>query len=202
MKEPAVLRLAQIRRPGFGALLAASLMLVAVLALLVLKYGASRSPVNNVKPALALGSGAVAAPITRATAARGLLTFVPSGDAESLEQAMCAATGTGPCSPARFPGQIAVRAASGGRFLVTMVLTVNVKRLLAGGEISLGGLPGSSSLKTGKLAVSTDNSIYGVSMNPSTHRAVFRYYVARSGRKVWALNWNALGAISQNASLQ
>ncbi len=202
MKEPAVSHPAGIRRPGFGALLAALLVIVAVLALLVLKYEASRSPVNNVKPALAMGSGAVAGPLSRVTAARDVLTFVPSGDAASLEHAMCDATGTAACSPTRFPGQVAVRAVSGSRFLVTIVLRVNVRRLLAGGEISLGSLPGSSSLKTGKLAVSTDNSIYGVAMNPSTHEAVFRYYIARSGLKVWALNWNALGAISQNASLQ
>ena len=202
MKESLMPRRTGYSRPGFAALLTVLLVLVAGLSFFVLKYEAGKSPVNTVQPALAIGSGAVHAPVTTATAARSVLSFVPSGNADSLGQAMCSATGTSPCAITRYPGRVTVSPASNGRFLVTVVLTVNLKRLLAGGEISLGHFPGSSSLKTGRLAVSTDNSIYGVNMNPATHQAVFRYYVSRSGLKVWALNWNALGAISQNASLQ
>jgi len=190
------------RRPGFAALLALVLLLVAALSLAAFRFVAAKSPVNRVRPALALGSGSVSRPLTAASAASGVLTFVPQGAADSLGQAMCAATGAAPCPLHRYPGRVLVSRAAGGRFAVTVILTVDLKRLLAGGEISLGGLPGASSLKTGKLAVSTDNTIYGVSMNPHTHRAVFRYEIAQSGLKVWALNWNALGAVSQNSSLQ
>jgi hypothetical protein len=201
IKDPAVFE-SRGRRPGFAALLIALLLLVAGLTFVVLKYAASKSPVTRVGPALALGSGSVRGPLTPATAREAVLTFVPSGAADSLGQAMCSATGTSPCPLDRYPGRVLVRPAASGRFLVTVVMTVDLKRLLAGGEISLGHLPGSSSLKTGKLAVSTDNTIYGVSMNPNTHQAVFQYDVSRNGLKVWALDWNALGAVSQNASLQ
>ena len=140
--------------------------------------------------------------VTPDSASRVLLTFVPDQDAESLGAAMCAATGQPTCSLAHFPGQVHVTRSSQNRFLVLVVMTVQVQRLLKAGRISLGSLPGASNLTTGQLAVSSNSAVYGVKMNPASHGAVFSFFLAVNGNTVWATDWNALGAVSQSASLQ
>ncbi len=171
-------------------------------ALYALDSAASHLSGNSVRPVPVLGSSGFDQRVTTSTAADVLLHFVPEQDVNSLGTAMCAATGQSTCSLAHFPGQVHVTRSPENRFLVSVVMTVQVQRLLKAGEISLGSLPGSSNLATGQLAVSSNSAIYGVKMNPASHRAAFSFYLAASGSTVWATDWNALGAVSQSASLQ
>lgn len=189
------------RRSYFALLLAVVMALVAAGSLLVMRQAAAHSPKAALQPTPVLNTVQEPARVSPTLVVSALLRFVPAGDADTLGQAMCSATGTVPCSLAHYPGHVTWRQ-DGSRYLVVVTMTVHIRRLLAGGEIDLGHLPGASNLKTGQLAVSTNNSIYGVDMNPRTHQAVFRYYLAANDEEVWALNWNALGAVSQNSSLQ
>lgn len=182
--------------------LVAGLALVGAAALYVLDNAASHLSGNSVHPAPVFSSSGYDQRVTASTAAEVLLHFVPDQDANSLGTAMCTATGQPTCRLAHFPGQVHVTRSSQNRFLVSVVMTVQVHRLLKAGEIALGSLPGASSLTTGQLAVSSNSAIYGVKMNPASHRAVFSFFLAANGSTVWATDWNALGAVSQSASLQ
>jgi hypothetical protein len=187
-------------RPGFAPFLIALLALVAAATFFVLHQYAAAVPGGRIKPALAPSALPVTTPVTVTTAPRRLLAFLPAGADETVGRALLEATGHATAGP--FPGRISARPTGDHRILVTVVMPVAVHRLIATGEIATGGLPGSSSLATGRLLVSTNNTVYGVTMNPRTHRAVFLFAFNRSGTKLWALNWNALGIISQSASLQ
>ncbi|MDA8199007.1 MAG: hypothetical protein M0Z54_06205 [Thermaerobacter sp.] len=182
--------------------LVAGIALVGAAALYVLDSAASHLSGNSVHPAPVFSSSGYSQQVTASTAAEVLLHFVPDQDANNLGTAMCTATGQPTCRLAHFPGQVHVSRSSENRFLVSVVMTVQVHRLLKAGEISLGSLPGASSLTSGQLAVSSNSAIYGVKMNPSSHRAVFSFLLAANGSTVWATDWNALGAVSQSASLQ
>ena len=178
------------------------LALAGAAALFVLDSAAAHLSGSQVHPVPVFSSSGHAQSVTLSNAAAVLLHFVPDQDANSLGVAMCNATGQPTCSLAHYPGQVKVAEASQHRYQVTVIMTVQVHRLLQAGEISLGSLPGASSLATGELAVSSDSAIYGVKMNPTSHRAVFQFLLSATGRTVWALDWNGLGAVSQSASLQ
>lgn len=182
--------------------LVAGLALVGAAALYVLDSAATHLSGNSVHPAPVFSSSGYDQRVTASNAAEVLLHFVPDQDASSLGTAMCTATGQPTCNLAHFPGQVHVTRSPQNRFLVSVVMTVQVHRLLKAGEISLGSLPGASSLTTGQLAVSSNSAIYGVKMNPRSHHAVFSFLLAANGSTVWATDWNALGAVSQSASLQ
>ena len=147
-------------------------------------------------------------PLTAAAAPRALLALRPAtvqgtnvADAVGmpLEQAMLLATGNDTAPGGGFPGRITVRPDTSGRgYLVTVVLPVRVATLERDGEISLGWLPGFSNLKTGLLSVNVKSGqVYGIRMNPGTHEAVFVFDLARSGRNVVSLNWNANAVLEQ-----
>jgi|BEDMetMinimDraft_2_1075160.scaffolds.fasta_scaffold12242_2 hypothetical protein len=180
-----------------------ALALVGAVSLWALRTVAQASPRDRVGPTPVLSASSRRMTVDRRTAAAALLTFVPAGDADNLGTAMCRATGQTTCPvPRGFPGTVTVRPGPRGRWAVTVTLTVNVPELLQRGEIVTGSVPGASDLRTGQLAVSTNDAVYGVTMNPKTHRAVFSYLLAPDASAVWALNWNALGAVSQSTSLQ
>lgn len=192
----------RLTHPGFAFWLSLALVAVAAAALFAMRVEARHSPKGAIRPTPVLNTVEAPVTLTTALAKRAFLSFVPAGAADTLGQAMCAATGTVPCRLEQYPAQVTWRRIAGGRYQFVVVMTVNLRRLLAGGEIDVGHLPGASNLRTGQLAVSTNNSIYGVDMNPTTHRAVFRFDLAGNDEEVWALNWNALGIVSQNSSLQ
>jgi hypothetical protein len=185
--------------PGWAPVIALVLVLVAGLTFFVLHQFAAAAPEGRIHPALAPSALPVSTPVTRATAGSRVLAFVPAGATYSIGTALRAADGYP--STGGLPLRITVTP-DGRQFLVTLWLPVNVRHLVQRGEISLGSLPGASSLTSGRLAVSTDNAIYGVAMSPKSHLAVFRFAIARNGQSLWALNWNALGLISQSTSLQ
>jgi hypothetical protein len=184
---------------GWAPWIAALLAAVAIATFLVLRQFALTAPEGRIKPALAPNALPSTGPVTLVNAPARVLAFLPAGADDTVGQALRAATGN---PPGRFPGVVEVRPDGPHRFFIAITMPVRIRHLLATGEISTGGIPGSSDLNTGKLAVSTNNAIYGVSMNPRTRRAVFLFALSRNGLNLWALNWNALGIISQSASLQ
>jgi hypothetical protein len=176
---------------------------VGAVAFWALRTVALTSPRDRVGPTPVLSANGRRIPLDRGTAGAALLTFLPAGDADNLGTAMCRATGQTACPvPNGFPGTVTVRPGPQGRWAVTVTLTVNVPELLRRGEIVTGSVPGASDLRTGQLAVSTNDAVYGVTMDPRTRQAVFSYLLAPDDSAVWALNWNALGAVSQSTSLQ
>lgn len=192
------------RGPGFALVLAVLLALVGVGALLVLKAVAKSSPTRNLKPTpIENASGRARDLKTPSAAKTAFLSFVPAGDTDSLGQAMCSATGQRTCHlPAQFPGSVKISGPVHGQYVINVTLTVNLPRLESLGEVTPGSLPGMSNVASGDLAVSTNNAIYGLRMNPKTHLASFRFFLGVHGRRVWATNWNALGIVSQSTSLQ
>lgn len=190
-------------RVPFALWIILALVLVGAVSLWALRTVAQASPRDRVGPTPVLSATDRRVPVDRGTAGAALLTFVPAGDADNLGTAMCRATGQTACPvPTGFPGSVTVRPGPRGRWAVTVTLTVNVPELLRRGEIVTGSVPGASDLRTGQLAVSTNDAVYGVTMDPRTRRAVFSYLLAPDDSAVWALNWNALGAVSQSTSLQ
>lgn len=192
------------RGPGFALVLAVLLILVGGAALLVLKAVAARSPTRNVKPTpVESASGQVRALKTRSEVRTAFLDFIAAGDTDSFGQAMCSATGQRQCRiPQAFPGSVQITGPVAGHYVINVTLTVNLARLEALGEVTPGALPGMSNIASGDLAVSTNNAIYGIRMNPQTHRASFRFFLGVRDRRAWATNWNALGIVSQSTSLQ
>ncbi len=130
---------------------------------------------------------------------KALLNFLPLGASDSIQMALRHATGN--VNPLSFPAHYQVRRLANHRYLITITIPVDVNVLERGGEIITGGAPGSSSLKTGDLYVAGNMHGYAVRMNPKTHLAQFQFYLAQNDRTIWAVNWNALGIISQNSSL-
>lgn len=192
-----------VKKPGFALILACLLALVGGLGFWALRIVSQSSPKGAIHPTPVLSASGAVRKIGPRSAQAALLTFVPAGDANNIGTAICRATGHNRCQiPGGFPGQIVVGPARDGHYIVTVTVPVNIRRLLAGGEISTGAAPGASDLKTGNLAVSTNEAVYGVKMNPRNHLAVYRFWLATNDTRVWALDWNALGAESQSSSLQ
>lgn len=128
-----------------------------------------------------------------------LLSFLPLGASDSLGMALKHATGN--IGDKTLPAHFTVYMTKRHRYFVSAAVPVNVKVLERGGEIITGSAPGASSLQSGDLYVAGNMHGYGVQMNPKTHIAVFEFYLAPRDNTVWAINWNALGIISQNDSL-
>lgn len=187
-------------RPGWVLAIIAMMGLVAAGTVFVLRQYQAAAPRTLIKPAYAPGALPSPGPVTRTNARERFLAFLPEGAYYTMGRALRQADGYPP--GASFPADIAVRRDGATRWWVTVHVPVNVAYLTRVGEIAVGSVPGASDIRTGQLAVSTNESIYGVSMNPKTHVAVYRFLLAKNGRSVWALNWNGLGIISQSDSLQ
>lgn len=193
----------RLQKPGFALVLTCLLALVGGLGFWALRIVSQSSPQGAIHPTPVLSASGSVRKIGLRAAQAALLTFVPAGDADNIGTAICRATGHNRCQiPGKFPGRIVVSPARDGHYVVTVTVLVNIRRLLAGGEIATGAAPGASDLNTGDLAVSTNDAVYGVKMNPRNHLAVYRFWLATNDTRVWALDWNALGAESQSSSLQ
>lgn len=178
--------------------LATLMVAVAVASFAAFQWFAGRSPKERV-PLAPEPNQAVAHPLTRRTALVGLFRFVVAGESsEPIRGALGAATGYRGHS---LPFQATVYPERNGRYRIVLVIPVDVKALLRRGEIMTARLPGHSDLKTGYLEINGTNATYAVRMNPRTHRARFAFAIASNDRLVWALNWNALGIVSQSAPL-
>jgi hypothetical protein len=187
------------RRPGWVLAIIGVLAVVAAGTFYVLSRYEAAAPKHLIHPAYAPGALPTTGVVTPGNAVRRLLAFLPEGAYFTIAQALRQADGYR--AGARLPATFTVRR-DGARWLVTVRLPVDVRYLEQVGEISVGAVPGASDLRSGNLAVSTNEAIYGVDMNPRTHVAVYRFLLGRRGGAVWALNWNALGIISQSDSLQ
>lgn len=128
---------------------------------------------------------------------KAVLNFLPLGASDTIQMAIRHATGNLKSFPARYQ----IQHLADHQYQVTISIPVNLKVLERGGEIIRGGAPGASSLKAGDLYVAGNMHGYAVHMNPKTDLAQFKFYLAPNDRTIWAVNWNALGIISQNDSL-
>lgn len=140
--------------------------------------------------------------VTAQNAKRMLLTFLPVQDTETVGDALLHATGH-PGSPvlAVLGPDMAVRQGTHHRWHITVSVPVNVAYLMGHGEVTAGHFPGASDLATGHLYVAGNLTGYSINMNPKTHVAVFRFALSPDDLSIWALNWNALGIVSQNEPL-
>jgi hypothetical protein len=175
---------------AFGAYVVAGIVLVSALgAAAVWRDARTTSPVMSVPAAVALPR-----PTTAAVARRDTLAFVPSGANVSVADAVAAATGT---TARGLAARARVAPLAGGGWAVTLTVPVNERALLRSGRIFTGPSQGASDLRRGLLQVTAGQIQYVVRTGPATGQAVFAFRLARSGRTLSAVNWNANAVLSQ-----
>lgn len=178
--------------------LAAVMVAVAAASFGAFQWFAARSPTTKL-PIAPEPNQARVHPLTRRAALAGLFAFVVAGGpSDSVRAALASATGH---LNHPLPFRADVGPEQRGRYRIVVVIPVDVKALLRRGEIMTAHLPGRSDLKAGYLEINADNATYAVRMNTKTHRARFAFAIAADDRTLWALDWNALGIVSQSASL-
>ncbi|PSR32332.1 MAG: hypothetical protein C7B46_14675 [Sulfobacillus benefaciens] len=179
-------------------MLVIALVLIGAGTLLILNHFASHTT-NTVPLSPTPQGGKVVAIHNPQQVPTALLQFIPLGASDSIGTALMHATGNTQAN--RLPAHFRVYLTSQHRYFVSISILVNIRLLEQDGEIITGHAPGASSLKSGDLYIAGNMHGYGVRMNPHTHLAIFEFYLSPQDTTVWAINWNALGIISQNSSL-
>jgi hypothetical protein len=186
--------------PVIGIVAGLLVMVVAMLAVLFV-FQSRHNPNAVLKRTALVNQLPPKGPLNAATAGPAVLAFWGFGDQETIAQALANAAGYPTGGTPTLPVRYVVRPTAGG-YRVTVSLKVNVRQLIRTGAIATGTqLPGASDPATGDLEVNAyDGHEYDISDNPRTDVSQFIFRISGSGKKLWAVNANAIAVMGQNES--